>query len=437
MTQEFSLTEGKISTTLLRFAPPFLLASFLQALYGAADLYVVGRFDTAAGVSAVAIGSQVMQTITGIILGISTGGTVLLGRCIDEANPRGAAKAVGTIASSFLLLAVILTPLMLFLTESIVTVMETPREAAEAAKAYIFTCSAGIPFIIGYNAVSGIFRGLGGSKIPVYFILIACVVNIGVDFLLVGGFGMGAEGAAIATVAAQAISFLAALIYIKRKGFSFPVYKRDFIPDPQSALRIWKVGLPLALQDALVNIGHHSHCEYIGAGAFGSGGCCGKNHHFCYVAAHIFCFGCCCHDGSESRSGKGGTGKKNIMVWDWICIGLWCFILHILSVEPGKYHRDICKGGRGGQCSGRLFTVLFHRLYSGCLYFLHELLFQRLWKIGNFFCSQYADNFWCAYSCHCVSEPLCRGIPLCDGSGFSLGNLCFTGDLPVFPAVSP
>ena len=192
MTQEFSLTEGKISTTLLRFAPPFLLASFLQALYGAADLYVVGRFDTAAGVSAVAIGSQVMQTITGIILGISTGGTVLLGRCIDEANPRGAAKAVGTIASSFLLLAVILTPLMLFLTESIVTVMETPREAAEAAKAYIFTCSAGIPFIIGYNAVSGIFRGLGGSKIPVYFILIACVVNIGVDFLLVGGFGMGA-----------------------------------------------------------------------------------------------------------------------------------------------------------------------------------------------------------------------------------------------------
>ncbi len=252
MTQEFSLTEGKISTTLLRFAVPFLLASFLQALYGAADLYVVGRFDTAAGVSAVAIGSQVMQTITGIILGISTGGTVLLGRCIGEGNPRGAAKAVGTIASSFLLLAVILTPLMLFLTESIVTAMETPQEAAEAAKAYIFTCSAGIPFIIGYNAVSGIFRGLGDSKTPVYFILIACIVNIGVDFLLVGGFGMGAEGAAIATVAAQAISFLAALLYIRKKGFSFPVYKKDFIPDPESALRIWKVGLPLALQDALV-----------------------------------------------------------------------------------------------------------------------------------------------------------------------------------------
>lgn len=145
MTQEFSLTEGKISTTLLRFALPFLLASFLQALYGAADLYVVGRFDTAAGVSAVAIGSQVMQTITGIILGISTGGTVLLGRCIGEANPRGAAKAVGTIASSFLLLAVILTPLMLFLTESIVTVMETPREAAEAAKAYILPVPQGFP----------------------------------------------------------------------------------------------------------------------------------------------------------------------------------------------------------------------------------------------------------------------------------------------------
>lgn len=254
MTQEFSLTEGKISSTLLRFAIPFLLASFLQALYGAADLYVVGRFDTAAGVSAVAIGSQVMQTITGIILGISTGGTVLLGRCIGEGNQEGAAKAVGTIASVFVLLAVLLTPVMMFLTDPIVQVMETPQEAAKAAKAYIFTCASGIPFIIGYNAVSGVFRGLGDSKSPLYFILIACIVNIGMDFLLVGGFGMGAEGAAIATVSAQAISFFAALWYIWHKGFSFPLRRQDFIPDLQSALRIWKVGLPLALQDALVNV---------------------------------------------------------------------------------------------------------------------------------------------------------------------------------------
>ena len=363
MTQEFSLTEGKISTTLLRFAVPFLLASFLQALYGAADLYVVGRFDTAAGVSAVAIGSQVMQTITGIILGISTGGTVLLGRCIGERNPRDAAKAVGTIASSFLLLAVILTLLMLFLTESIVTAMETPQEAAEAAKAYIFTCSAGIPFIIGYNAVSGIFRGLGDSKTPVYFILIACIVNIGVDFLLVGGFGMGAEGAAIATVAAQAISFLAALIYIRKKGFSFPVYKKDFIPDPESALRIWKVGLPLALQDALVNISFlviTAIVNTLGLVPSAAVGVVEKNYHFRNAAAYVFCFGCCCYDSPESGSRKGGPGTKNTVVWHWICIGLWCAVLHILSVEPGKHHGDICQRGRGGQRSGRLPAVLFH-----------------------------------------------------------------------------
>ena len=352
MTQEFSLTEGKISTTLLRFAVPFLLASFLQALYGAADLYVVGRFDTAAGVSAVAIGSQVMQTITGIILGISTGGTVLLGRCIGEGNPRGAAKAVGTIASSFLLLAVILTPLMLFLTESIVTAMETPQEAAEAAKAYIFTCSAGIPFIIGYNAVSGIFRGLGDSKTPVYFILIACIVNIGVDFLLVGGFGMGAEGAAIATVAAQAISFLAALIYIRRL-YSIPRVGAAYLESGAAS------GIAGCAGEYFFP-GNHSHCEYIRAGSFGSSRCCGKNYHFRNAAAYVFCFGCCCYDSPESGSRKGGPGTKNTVVWQWICIGLWCAVLHILSVETGKHHGDIFQRGRGGQRSGRLPAVLFH-----------------------------------------------------------------------------
>lgn len=254
MQRENTLTEGRVSTTLLFFAVPFLISSFLQALYGAVDLFVVGQYADSAAVSAVAIGSQVMQTITGIILGISTGGTVLLGRRIGEKNERGAARAVGAIILLFGIMACILTPVMAVLTNQAVSLMETPKEAVLAARTYIFTCACGIPFIIGYNAVSGIFRGIGDSKTPVYFVGLACIVNVALDFLLAGRMGMGAEGAAIATVTAQGISFLASLVYLKWKGFPFPFKREDIHWHREEIKNILKVGCPLALQDALVNV---------------------------------------------------------------------------------------------------------------------------------------------------------------------------------------
>lgn len=254
MEHQNRLTEGKIGPTLLRFALPFLLSSFLQALYGAVDLFVVGRFADSAAVSAVAIGSQVMQTLTGIILGLSMGATVLIGRRIGEKDSEGAAKAVGTSTVLFAVLAAVLTPLMLLFTNQAVSLMETPTAAVEPARGYIFTCSAGLLFIAGYNAVSGIFRGMGDSRTPVLFISLACAVNIAGDFLLTGWLGMGAEGAAIATVAAQAISFFASLGYMAKKGLAFPVHKSHFRPDGRAIKSILKIGFPLALQDGLVSI---------------------------------------------------------------------------------------------------------------------------------------------------------------------------------------
>lgn len=249
-----SLVTGKIGPTLLRFALPFLLASLLQALYGAADLFVVGQFADSAAVSAVAVGSQVMQTITGIILGLSMGGTVLIGRCVGEGDDRETAGAVGTLSVLLVLLAAVLTPAMLLCTDGAVSLMQTPAQVAADARSYIFACSCGIPFILGYNAVSAIFRGLGDSRTPVYFIALACAVNVGADFLLVGGLHMGALGAALATVLAQGLSFLTALLYLRRRGFSFPLCRRDFRLNPRLAGFILRVGLPLALQDALVNV---------------------------------------------------------------------------------------------------------------------------------------------------------------------------------------
>jgi len=249
-----NLTTGKVSTTLLKFAIPFLMASLLQALYGAADLFVVGQYADSAAVSAVAIGSQFMQTITGIIFGISMGGTVLIAKRIGENNFEKAATAIGSLSLLLIITALILTPLILLLTTPITHLMHTPTEAFGFTQQYITLCALGIPFIVGYNAVSGIFRGLGDSKTPVYFVLIACIINVIVDIILVKGFNMGAMGAAIATISAQGISFFIALAYMVKKGFRFEMNRTHFKPHKESLKYILMVGLPLAVQDALVNI---------------------------------------------------------------------------------------------------------------------------------------------------------------------------------------
>ena len=250
----FSLTEGKVAPTLVRFALPFMLSSLLQSLYGAADLFVVGQYAGAAAVSGVSIGSQIMSTVTMLILSLSMGGTVLIGNCIGQKNDEGAATAIGTMTVLFGLFALLLTPLMLLGTDAGVALMQTPPEAVADTRDYVFTCSLGLPFIIGYNALSGIFRGLGDSKTPVYFVALATVINIVADFVLVGGLKMGATGAAIATVAAQGLSFLAALVWMCKTGFSFPFTRRHLRLDGHAAKRILKVGAPLALQSTSVHL---------------------------------------------------------------------------------------------------------------------------------------------------------------------------------------
>lgn len=254
MEQKNLLTEGSIFKSLMKFSFPFLLASLLQAFYGAADFFVVGQYADSAAVSAVAIGSQVMQTITGVILGITTGGTILIGQYLGAKREKDMAKTIGTIICVFGFLSVVLTILMVLFTNPIARIMHTPDEAMKYTQQYIFICSCGIPFIIGYNAVSGILRGMGDSKTPLYFIAIACVINITVDIILVDFFKMGAVGAAAATVGAQGISFLLAVLFLWKKGFPFEFGKKYILLFPKKAKIIFHLGLPIALQDGLINI---------------------------------------------------------------------------------------------------------------------------------------------------------------------------------------
>lgn len=238
---------------LMIFALPYMFSNLLQVLYGSADMFVVGQFGHTFDVSGVSIGSQTMSLITNLVLGLTTGVTVLLGQYLGSKSYRDLSKTIGGAIVLFLIIALGLTFIMLYFNNEITLLMNTPKEAIEATKSYLSICSAGIIFIVGYNVVSSILRGLGDSKTPLLFVFIACMINIVVDFVLVGSFHMGAKGAAIATVSAQGFSFLFALVYLYKKGIGYPFYKKD-ICFSKYIQKIMQIGFPLGLQSVLVNI---------------------------------------------------------------------------------------------------------------------------------------------------------------------------------------
>ena len=243
-----SFLDGAILPTLLRFSFPVLLALILQALYGAVDLWAVGKFGTTADISAVATGSQTMQILTGLITGLSTGATVLLGIYIGSKKPDDAAKVVGSSIFVFTILGVILTIATVLAAPWLARVTNAPDEAFAKTVSYIRICGAGSLFIVAYNLISAIFRGLGDSKSPLYFVIIACVINIMGDIILTKYIPMGAAGTAIATVMAQAVSVILSIILIRMKGLPFAFTKAHLHPHRKISDNILMLGTPIALQ---------------------------------------------------------------------------------------------------------------------------------------------------------------------------------------------
>lgn len=255
--QTQSFTEGKIFTPLIRFALPVLFALFLQTMYGAIDLLVVGQFggDLAdVYVSAVSTGSQVMQALTVVITGLAMGLTVFVGKEIGAGMREKAGKIIGSGICLFGLIALAVTVIMVCTAPMLARMMHAPEEALAQTVSYIVICSAGTVFIVAYNLVGSIFRGIGDSKIPLITVAIACVLNIAGDMLLVAVFHMGAAGAAIATVTAQAVSVLISLLIIRRRELPFSLSVKDIRPNGAYIGQILKLGIPIAFQDLLVNI---------------------------------------------------------------------------------------------------------------------------------------------------------------------------------------
>lgn len=250
----YDLTTGNVQKTMLLFVMPYLLSCFLQTFYGLADLFVVGLYNGSETSTAVSIGSQATHMMTVMIVGLVMGTTVGIGHSIGSKDFVRARKVTGNTVLLFGAIAVILTLILSLFAGNVVSILMTPSEAVAETLRYLRICFAGIPFIIAYNVISGLYRGIGDSKSPMVFVFIACIVNIAVDFLLIGKFGMGASGAAFGTVIGQASSVIISLAYLKKTGIGFRMEKGDFSPDFTAIGSILKVGFPIAMQDGLIQI---------------------------------------------------------------------------------------------------------------------------------------------------------------------------------------
>ncbi|MCI5754554.1 MAG: MATE family efflux transporter [Clostridiales bacterium] len=251
---ETDLTRGSVFKSILRFCLPYLLSYFLQTLYGMADLFIIGQFEGVASTTAVSVGSQVMHMLTVMLVGLAMGSTVSIGQAVGAGSTEKASAAIGNTVTLFMALSVVLTAVLLALVHPIVAVMSTPAQAVSGTAAYLTVCFIGIPFITAYNIICSIFRGLGDSKSPMYFIAAACAANIVLDYLFMGAMHLGPTGAALGTTLSQAFSVVLSLLVVRRRRLGVTPRRHDFRPRRAVMGQLLRIGVPIALQDGLIQI---------------------------------------------------------------------------------------------------------------------------------------------------------------------------------------
>lgn len=251
---EHSANNKEVFNKIVRFSLPYLLSCLMQTLYGMADLFIIGQFYGVESTTAVSIGSQVMHMLTVMIVGLAMGSTVLIGKAVGAKNKKLMSEAIGNTVILFIILSLVGTAILLLAVNPIVSAMSTPAAAVSGTVTYLVICFIGIPFITAYNVISSIFRGKGDSKTPMYFVAIACVANIALDYLFIGAFHMGTAGAALGTVLSQAVSVVVSLIAIVKKDMGISLERQYFKPKKPVMGEIAKVGVPVALQDGFIQI---------------------------------------------------------------------------------------------------------------------------------------------------------------------------------------
>lgn len=248
-----NLTQGPLLPKMMAFAIPYLLACFLQTFYGMADLFITGLFNGAAPITAVSIGSQLMHMLTVIIVGLAMGTTVSISHAVGGGDRKEASCCIGSSVLLFALFSLVSTVLLLS-SDLILSWLKTPAEAWEDTRAYLLICFAGIPFIVAYNVLASIFRGLGDTRTPMYFIALAGLINLLLDYIFIGPMAMGAAGAAAATILSEAVSVLLCLLYLRFANLGLSLTRKDFSFDALRMKTLLAIGLPISCQDGLIQI---------------------------------------------------------------------------------------------------------------------------------------------------------------------------------------
>lgn len=255
-------TKGPIASKLLRFMLPILGALILQAMYGAVDVLVVGKFGTTAGISAVSTGSNIINMVIFTIAGLSMGLTVLIGRYLGEKNEQKIGKLIGGGICFFVTASVVLAVVLLIWAPQISRLMQAPEEALDLTVQYVRICGGGIFFIIAYNLISSVFRGMGNSRLPLIFVAIACVTNIVGDLFFIAVLHWNVVGAALATVMAQAVSVIISIVIIRKQKIPFTITRKDICFNNQIGVFV-RVGAPIALQELLTQFSFLALCAFI------------------------------------------------------------------------------------------------------------------------------------------------------------------------------
>ena len=248
------LTKGSVARTLVRFTLPFLLSNVLHTLYSIVDMYIVGQYADATQISAVSIGAVVMMMVNGLIMGLGTGSTVLVGQTIGSRQEKEEKETISTVFTVFPLFAVIMLVLCQFLVPVLLRFLNTPPEAWDGAEAYLRICFIGLIFTGFFFAIASVLRAMGDSKGPMIFIAISCICNILGDILCVGVLHMGAAGAALATSVSQGLSVVIGYFYLRRRNFPFDFRLKSFRIYGSRLRMLLRIGVPTALQETMTSV---------------------------------------------------------------------------------------------------------------------------------------------------------------------------------------
>lgn len=340
---EQDFTHGNIGKLLVRFCLPFLLSNLVQSLYSVADMLIIGLFNDAASLSGVNIGGQITNLVAVLTIGLAQGGTVLVAQYCGAKRYADVSQTIGTMFSFLMLLSMGLTVIMLALSRPILFLIQTPSEAFGEALVYLRICLLGNVFIFGYNAISAVQRGLGDSKRPLIFVSIACALNVSLDLLLVGVFKMGAAGAALATIASQAVSLLLAVLYLRRSDFVFDFHKESFRIRWDKVRMIFRIGIPSSAQSLLVNLSFILMTTLVnGFGVFASAavGVVGKINSFAIMPASAMSMSIASMAGQNIGAGKYDRAMQALRYGIAISLGIGllmfvisqCFASQLVSI---------------------------------------------------------------------------------------------------------